>query len=88
MLNEYLQFTSSNYLEGDETFNISELIENTINKYGNNRISKKIVPRIYINGRKNLIQRSFNNLIDNALKYAEIVEIGLSKKYGSVISTL
>jgi two-component system, OmpR family, osmolarity sensor histidine kinase EnvZ len=85
MLNEYLQFTSSNYLEGDETFDISELIENTINKYGNNRISKKIVPRIYINGRKNLIQRSFNNLIDNALKYAEIVEIGLSKKKNNIL---
>ena len=35
MLNEYLQFTSSSYLEKDETFDISELIENTINKYDN-----------------------------------------------------
>ena len=85
MLNEYLQFTSSNYLEVDETFDISELIENTINKYGNNQISKEIVPRIYINGRKNLIQRSFNNLIDNALKYAEKVEIGLSKKNNNIL---
>jgi len=85
MLNEYLQFTSSNYLEGDETFDISELIENTIDKYGNNRISKEIVPRIYINGRKNLIQRSFNNLIDNALKYAEEVEICLSKKNNNIL---
>ena len=85
MLNEYLQFTSSNYLERDETFDISELIENTINKYGNNQISKEIVPRIYINGRKNLIQRSFNNLIDNALKYAEKVEIGLSKKNNNIL---
>ena len=85
MLNEYLQFTSSNYLERDETFDISELIENTINKYGNNRISKEIVPRIYINGRKNLIQRSFNNLIDNALKYAEEVEICLSKKNNNIL---
>ena len=32
MLNEYLQFTSSSYLEKDETFDISELIETTINK--------------------------------------------------------
>ena len=27
MLNEYLQFTSSSYLEKDETFDISELIK-------------------------------------------------------------
>jgi two-component system, OmpR family, osmolarity sensor histidine kinase EnvZ len=85
MLNEYLQFTSSNYLEVDETFDISELIENTINKYNNNQISKKIVPRIYINGRKNLIQRSFNNLIDNAIKYAEKIEICLSKKNNNIL---
>ena len=32
MLNEYLQFTSSSYLEKNETFDISELIESTINK--------------------------------------------------------
>ena len=35
MLNEYLQFTSSIYSEKDETFDISELIENIINKYKN-----------------------------------------------------
>ena len=56
MLNEYLQFTSSNYLEKDETFDVSELIENIITNYGNENITKKIVPRIYMSGRKNLIQ--------------------------------
>ena len=39
-----------------------------------------MLPRIYINGRKNLISRSINNLIDNALKYANKVELSLSKK--------
>ena len=29
-------------------------------------ITKEIIPRVYMNGRKNLIQRSINNLIDNA----------------------
>ena len=88
MLNEYLKFTSSNYLEKDETFDISELVENTINKYNNNAISKKIIPRIYINGRKNLIQRSLNNLIDNALKYAQKVEVSLSKKDSNILVTI
>ena len=33
--------------------------------------SKDLTPRIYMNGRKNLIQRSFNNLIDNgSIAYA------------------
>ena len=80
MLNEYLQFTSSSYVEKDETFNLSELIDEVINKYNNENISRNLLPRIYINGRKNLINRCLNNLVDNALKYATKVELSLSKK--------
>ena len=80
MLNEYLQFTSSSYTEKDEMFNLSELIEEIIRKYNNKNISHNLIPRIYINGRKNLINRSLNNLIDNGLKYANKVEISLTKK--------
>ncbi len=79
MLNEYLQFTSSSYLEKDEQFNLSELINEVIEKYNNQNISKKIFLRVYINGRKNLIQRCLNNLIDNAIKYGERVNIELNK---------
>jgi two-component system osmolarity sensor histidine kinase EnvZ len=79
MLNEYLQFTSSSYLEKDEEFNLSELIEDVVKKYNNNDISTNLLPRIYINGRKNLIQRCINNLIDNGIKYGEKVHIELSK---------
>ena len=80
MLNEYLQFTSSSYIEKDELFNLSELIEKIIEKYNNENISKNLIERIYLNGRKNLIKRCINNLIDNALKYGKKVNIELSKK--------
>ena len=85
MLNEYLQFTSSSYSEKNDTFNLSELIENTINKYENNNISTDLVSRIYMTGRKNLIQRSINNLIDNSIKYANKIDIQLSKKNNGII---
>ena len=85
MLNEYLQFTSSSFSEKDETFNISELIEDIIIKYKNKNISKEIIPRVYMNGRKNLIRRSLNNLIDNAIKYAKKVNLRLSKKNSSLL---
>ena len=88
MLNEYLQFTSSTYLEKNEIFNVSELIENLINKYNNHNISKELIPRIYINGRKNLIQRSLNNLIGNAIKYAEKIDLQLSKKNNNILITV
>jgi len=85
MLNEYLQFTSSTYLEKNETFDISELIRNIINKYDNNNISKILIPRVYMEGRKNLIHRSLNNLIDNSLKYAEKINLELIKKNNNIL---
>ena len=88
MLNEYLQFTSSNYLEKNETFDISELIENIIIKYKNNSIVYEIIPRIYINGRKNLIRRSLNNLIENAIKYANKISLHLTKNKNSILITI
>ena len=87
MLNEYLQFTSSSFSEKDETFNISELIENIIKKYENDNISSNIAYEVYMSGRKNLIQRSINNLIDNSIKHANKIHIQLSKKNNSIMIT-
>ena len=44
------------------------------------KILKNLTPKIYFNGRKNLIQRCINNLIDNAIKYADEVNVELIKK--------
>jgi two-component system osmolarity sensor histidine kinase EnvZ len=85
MLNEYLQFTSSSYIEKDEIFNLSELINEIIKKYNNKNISQQLIPRIYTNGRKNLIRRCLNNLIDNALKYAQNIKIDLKKTNNNII---
>jgi len=88
MLNEYLQFTSSSYIEKDETFNLTELIDEIVKKYNNNNISQSLIPRVYFNGRKNLINRCLNNLVDNALKYAKEVAINLNKKNTSLFITI
>ena len=42
-------------------------------------ISKNLIPRIYFNGRKNLIRRYINNLIDNSIKYGDKIHIELIK---------
>jgi two-component system, OmpR family, osmolarity sensor histidine kinase EnvZ len=88
MLNEYLQFTSSSYGKKDETFNLSELIETIVKKYDNKNISYNLRPRTYINGRKNLINRCINNLIDNSLKYAKKIQINLNKNNTSLFITI
>ncbi len=80
MLNEYLQFTSSSFLEKDELFDLSELINEIIIKYNHENILKNIPSKIYFNGRKNLIKRCLNNLIDNSIKYGNKLNIELTKK--------
>ena len=79
MLNEYLQFTSSTYLEKNENFDLSNLINETIKKYNNKNITSNLASDIFINGKKNLIKRCINNLIDNGIKYGEKVNVELIK---------
>ena len=88
MLNEYLQFTSSSYIEKDEMFNLSELIEQAVIKYNNKNILKDLAPRVYFNGRKNLINRCINNIIDNALKYGNKVQIKFNKKNTNLLISI
>ena len=85
MLNEYLQFTSTEAKGKTETFDLSELVENLINKYENQNILKDFKKRIYFNGRKNLILRCINNLIDNSIKYGKKVKIIIEKKMSNII---
>ena len=84
MLNEYLQFTKSSFQEKDEMFNLTDLLDDIINKYNKNNISKNLMPRVYYNGRKNLIKRCINNLIDNAIRYGNKVNIELNKNNESL----
>ena len=85
MLNEYLQFTSSSFIEKDELFDLSELMIEIINKYNNKNITKNIQSRVYLNGRKNLIKRCLNNLIENSIKYANKLNLELSKKKTNLV---
>tara|TARA_B100001113_G_scaffold266217_1_gene221073 strand:+ start:477 stop:1796 length:1320 start_codon:yes stop_codon:yes gene_type:complete len=79
MLNEYLQFTKSSFQEKDEMFNLTELLDEVSKKYYKDNVTTNLVPRIYFNGRKNLIRRCINNLIENATKYGKNINIELNK---------
>ena len=79
MLNEYLQFSKSTFAEKNEEFNISDLIFSIVNKYEKNNILIEQNEKNTFNGRKNLIHRCLNNLIDNALKFANNVKINQHK---------
>jgi two-component system, OmpR family, osmolarity sensor histidine kinase EnvZ len=84
MLNEYLQFASSTFSEKGETFNLTKLTDEIVDKYENSNITKKLDNEIYVNGRKNLIRRCFNNLIDNSIKYGNNISVQLIKRNNSI----
>ena len=85
MLNEYLQFASSSSEEKTETFDISELLESTVIRYEKKEITTDITERVFLDGRKSLIRRCFNNLIDNSIKYSNNILISLKKSANSII---
>ena len=65
--------------EKNEIFNLTKLLGEITEKYENENISKNLSQDIFINGRKNLLKRSFNNIIDNGIKYAKKINIQLIK---------
>jgi two-component system osmolarity sensor histidine kinase EnvZ len=84
MLNEYLQFSKSQFKENYETFLINDLLKSIINKYNNNKIKLSVQKKIYFDGRVNSLKRCIGNLIDNALKYGTNVEVTLNKSISNI----
>ena len=84
MLNEYLQFSKSQFKENYETFLINDLLKNIINKYNNSKIKLNIQKQIYFEGRINSLKRCIGNLIDNALKYGTNVDVTLNKSISNI----
>ena len=85
MLNEYLQFSRSNFTEKSEKFNLSELIMSTAKKYENKNILVNQESEIFFSGRKNLIQRCLNNLFDNAVNFSKNIKVTQQKVKRSVL---
>ena len=85
MLNEYLQFSRSQFNETTETFEINKLINELISRYEGKKISFFHEEKIYFDGRINSLKRCFNNLINNALKYGDEINISLKKSLNNII---
>ena len=88
MLNEYLQFSSSSLTDKTEKFDITYLISSTIEKYESTNIIYDKIEKIFFIGRKNLIKRCLNNLIDNSLKYAKKVKIVQENTKKNILITI
>ena len=85
MLNEYLQFASTGAKDKTEYFDLSKLLDETIDNYDNVNIQKKFEKKLFFNGRKNLIQRCINNLIDNSIRYSKKILINFEKDNSNIL---
>ena len=85
MLNEYLQFSRSNFTEKSERFDLSEMIVLTVKKYENKNILFNKDSEISFIGRKNLIKRCLNNLLDNAINFSKNIKVKEQKLKKSVL---
>ena len=88
MLNEYLQFSKSRSLDVTETFDLNDLLKKMILKYDNENIKLVNDKRVYMDGRKNLIQRCLNNILDNSIKYSKKINIQLTKSNNFIVITI
>jgi len=79
MLDEYLQFSRSQFSEKTTKINLSKLIKSVSSKYENSKIKLELLENVEINGRTNLLQRCLENLINNSIKYANNTYIKLNK---------
>ena len=79
MLNEYLQFAKTGYQEKTENFDMTNLIKSTLKKYNSNKINFIQKDKIYYQGRRELLKRSFGNFVNNSLKYSKNISIKLKK---------
>ncbi len=80
MLNDYLQFAKTQARESTTTINLNNLINLIMKEFKNDKISYKDggVP-IELKGRPIALKRSFENIIQNALKYGNKVFIDVQK---------
>ena len=79
MLDEYLQFSRSQFSEKTTKINLNKLIKFVSSKYENSKIKLELLENVEINGRTNLLQRCLENLINNSIKYANNTYIKLNK---------
>ena len=85
MLNEYLQFSSESNKEQTENFEFNELIKYTISKFDNSMIRFISDDDFYFNGRKLLIQRCLNNMIENSIKFSSKIEVSFRKLKSNIL---
>jgi two-component system osmolarity sensor histidine kinase EnvZ len=85
MLNDYLQFASSQINEKTESFEFDLLLKEITSRYEHNNINLSINDKVTFNGRFNSIKRCINNLLNNAVLFGKEINVTLRKTMNNVV---
>ena len=87
MLNDYLQFAKTQAQEPSTIINLNDLLISIRNKFNNNNFTfNESSDLIELKGRLTALQRSFENIIQNALTYGNKVNVEIQK--GNRLATI
>ena len=87
MLNDYLQFAKTQVQEPSTVINLNDLLISIRNKFNNNNFTfNESRDLIELKGRLTALQRSFENIIQNALTYGNKVNVEIQK--GNRLATI
>ena len=88
MLNDYLQYAKSQSEEDYVEIDINELVLDILRNFDNSRYEYKIIEKVKIYGRKNLLRRSLSNIVENGLSYGDKIYVEIKKSVGNAIVTI
>ena len=85
MLNDYLQYAKSQSEESSSKIDINLMVNEILRNFDNNKFELVTGQTIIIEGRRNLIKRCIQNIIDNGLSYGKKILIEIKKTVNGVV---
>ena len=85
MLNDYLQYAKSQSEESSSKIDINLMLNEILRNFDKNKFELITGQTIIIEGRRNLIKRCIQNIIDNGLSYGKKILIEIKKTVNGVV---
>ena len=85
MLNDYLQYAKSQSEESSSKIDINLMVNEILRNFDKNKFELTTGQTIIIEGRRNLIKRCIQNIIDNGLSYGKKILIEIKKTVNGVV---
>ena len=88
MIADYLDYSTSQSELSSNKFNLSIMLNEIMHKFSRSKIKLECKKNFFLTGRQHLIKRSILNIIENALKYGNSVEVKVSDPHDKILITI